>query len=91
MQLIYSFQVVVESQEVRRASCSCSDYGSKCSHMAALLIWVEKNPDRVEVACRPEAKQEEILVGPIPQSQSRGKNSSPLQLLLLLFIVKAKS
>lgn len=41
----------VEGQSVRFSSCECPIGNDKCHHMAALLIWVEKNVSRTDVEC----------------------------------------
>ena len=48
---MFSIQVHVESQEVRYSTCQCPIGKAKCHHMAALLIWVEKNVSRTDVEC----------------------------------------
>ncbi|KAL7386035.1 hypothetical protein ABVT39_003198 [Epinephelus coioides] len=42
-------QVHVENQTVRFSTCECPIVKDKCHHMAALLIWVEKNVSRTNV------------------------------------------
>lgn len=46
-----SIQVHVESQKVSYSTCECPIGKDKCHHMAALLIWVEKNVSRTDVEC----------------------------------------
>ncbi|XP_072554996.1 uncharacterized protein [Paramormyrops kingsleyae] len=41
----------VEGQSVRYSTCKCPIGRDKCHHMAALLIWVEKNVFRTDVEC----------------------------------------
>ncbi|CAL9699739.1 unnamed protein product [Knipowitschia caucasica] len=61
---IYEVEVHVEGQEVKASTCSCAIGRSKCHHVAALLIWAEKNFTRTDVECmwkRPTTpKTEEI-------------------------------
>lgn len=44
-------QVHVEGQTVGYSTCECPIGRDKCHHMAALLIWVEKNVSRTDVEC----------------------------------------
>ncbi|CAL9684760.1 unnamed protein product [Knipowitschia caucasica] len=48
---IYEVEVHVEGQEVKASTCSCAIGRSKCHHVAALLIWAEKNFTRTDVEC----------------------------------------
>ncbi|CAL8253858.1 unnamed protein product [Boreogadus saida] len=41
----------VEGQTVKYSSCQCPIGRDKCHHMAAVLIWVEKNVSRTDVEC----------------------------------------
>ncbi|CAL8323792.1 unnamed protein product [Boreogadus saida] len=45
------FRVHVEGQTVKYSSCQCPIGRDKCHHMAAVLIWVEKNVSRTDVEC----------------------------------------
>ncbi|XP_062874073.1 uncharacterized protein LOC134335455 isoform X3 [Trichomycterus rosablanca] len=49
--MIYEVEVHVEGQSVRYSTCECPIGRDKCHHMAALLIWVEKNVSRTDVEC----------------------------------------
>ena len=46
-----SIQVHVENHTVTYSICECPIGRDKCHHMAALLIWVEKNVSRTDVEC----------------------------------------
>ncbi|KAL0973601.1 hypothetical protein UPYG_G00206910 [Umbra pygmaea] len=48
---IYKVEVHVEGQSVTHSTCECPIGRDKCHHMAALLIWVEKNVSRTDVEC----------------------------------------
>ncbi|XP_030293203.1 uncharacterized protein LOC115593731 [Sparus aurata] len=48
---VYKVEVHVEGQSVRYSTCECPIGRDKCHHMAALLIWVEKNVSRTDVEC----------------------------------------
>ena len=48
---LFSIQVHVEGQAVRYSTSECPIGRDKCHHMAALLIWVEKNVSRTDVEC----------------------------------------
>ena len=41
----------MEDQLVKSCSCDCPIGRDKCHHMAALLIWVEKNISRTDIEC----------------------------------------
>ncbi|XP_062860150.1 uncharacterized protein LOC134322724 isoform X1 [Trichomycterus rosablanca] len=49
--MIYEVEVHVEGQSVRYSTCECPIGRDKCHHMAAWLIWVEKNVSRTDVEC----------------------------------------
>ncbi|CAL8302707.1 unnamed protein product [Arctogadus glacialis] len=48
---VYEVEVHVEGQTVKYSSCQCPIGRDKCHHMAAVLIWVEKNVSRTDVEC----------------------------------------
>ncbi|CAL8277903.1 unnamed protein product [Arctogadus glacialis] len=49
---VYEVEVhVEEGQTVKYSSCQCPIGRGKCHHMAAVLIWVEKNVSRTDVEC----------------------------------------
>uniref|UniRef100_UPI00358E4B05 uncharacterized protein isoform X2 n=1 Tax=Myxine glutinosa TaxID=7769 RepID=UPI00358E4B05 len=59
------YRVEVENQMVSSHSCQCPIGQEKCHHMAALLIWVEKNITRTDMECqwsRPKAVKEKEIV-----------------------------
>ncbi|CAL8357617.1 unnamed protein product [Gadus morhua 'NCC'] len=57
-------KVHVEGQEVKASTCSCAIGRAKCHHVAALLIWAEKNLTRTDVECvwkrAPAPKTDEV-------------------------------
>ncbi|KAK7907110.1 hypothetical protein WMY93_015722 [Mugilogobius chulae] len=61
---VYEVEIHIEGQEVKASTCSCAIGRAKCHHVAALLIWTEKNCTRTDVECvwkRPTTpKTEEI-------------------------------
>ncbi|CAL8269567.1 unnamed protein product [Arctogadus glacialis] len=49
---VYEVEVhVEEGQTVKYSCCQCPIGRGKCHHMAAVLIWVEKNVSRTDVEC----------------------------------------
>lgn len=44
-------QVEIESQAVKTSSCECPNGKHQCHHIAALLVWVEKNVARTDIEC----------------------------------------
>ncbi|XP_063046180.1 uncharacterized protein LOC134440153 isoform X1 [Engraulis encrasicolus] len=61
----YEVEVHVEDQEVTDSRCTCAVGLAKCHHIAALLIWAEKNMTRTDVECvwrRPTAPKTEDVV-----------------------------
>ena len=77
---MFLIQVHVESQQVQYSTCQCPIGKGKCHHMAALLIWVEKNVSRTDVECAwtkaKTPKSDEIVakrVSELTPSTSLGK------------------
>jgi hypothetical protein len=65
---------------VKASTCSCAIGRAKCHHVAALLIWAEKNLTRTDVECvwkrAPAPKTDEVTakrVSVIAPSTSQGQ------------------
>lgn len=93
-------QVQVEGQEVKASTCSCAIGRAKCHHVAALLIWAEKNLTRTDVECvwkrATTPKTDEVTakrVSVIAPSTSQGQYINTLGVInhVCCFIIIEKS